>query len=34
VREVGSHEQLMDLRGFYFDMVERQRQQFGDALPA
>ena len=32
VREVGSHEQLMDLRGFYFDMVERQRQQFGDAM--
>ncbi len=29
VREVGTHEQLMIERGFYFDMVERQRQQIG-----
>ena len=34
VREVGTHESLMDQRGFYFDMVERQRQQIGDAMPA
>ena len=34
VREVGTHESLMDARGFYFDMVERQRQQIGDAVPA
>ena len=30
VREVGTHEQLMNERGFYFDMVERQRQQIGE----
>ena len=28
IREVGSHEQLMERRGLYFDMVERQRQSF------
>jgi ATP-binding cassette subfamily B protein len=30
VREVGTHESLMDLRGFYFEMVERQRSQIGE----
>jgi ATP-binding cassette subfamily B protein/subfamily B ATP-binding cassette protein MsbA len=32
VREVGTHESLMADRGFYFDMVERQRGQFGEQL--
>ena len=32
VREVGTHGELMDRRGFYFDMVELQRQQFGEEL--
>jgi ATP-binding cassette subfamily B protein/subfamily B ATP-binding cassette protein MsbA len=32
IREVGTHDELMERRGFYFDMVERQRQSFGDAL--
>ena len=30
--ETGTHEQLMDRRGLYFEMVERQRQSFGNAL--
>jgi ATP-binding cassette subfamily B protein/subfamily B ATP-binding cassette protein MsbA len=30
IREVGSHEELIARRGFYFDMVERQRQSFGE----
>ncbi len=34
VREVGTHELLMAERGFYFDMVERQRGQFGEAALA
>ena len=34
VREVGTHESLMERRGFYFDMVERQRQQIGEAVAA
>ena len=34
VREVGTHESLMAERGFYFEMVERQRQQIGEAAPA
>src|SRR5205085_6183822 len=29
IRETGTHEQLMERRGFYYDMVERQRQSFG-----
>ncbi len=28
--EVGNHEQLMSRHGLYFDMVERQRQSFGE----
>lgn len=32
IREVGTHEELMERREFYFDMVERQRQSFGDPL--
>jgi ATP-binding cassette subfamily B protein/subfamily B ATP-binding cassette protein MsbA len=28
--ETGTHENLMDRRGLYFEMVERQRQSFGD----
>jgi ATP-binding cassette subfamily B protein/subfamily B ATP-binding cassette protein MsbA len=27
--ETGTHEELMEKRGFYFDMVERQRRSFG-----
>ena len=34
VREVGTHESLMVERGFYFDMVERQRQQIGEPAGA
>jgi ABC-type multidrug transport system fused ATPase/permease subunit len=35
LREVGTHEELMARRGFYFEMVERQQQQLGrlDAEP-
>jgi ATP-binding cassette subfamily B protein len=33
IREMGRHEELMDRRGFYYDMVERQRQSFGE-IPA
>jgi ATP-binding cassette, subfamily B, bacterial len=29
VVETGTHEDLMDKRGLYYDMVERQRQSFG-----
>ena len=32
VREVGTHESLMDDRGFYYEMVERQRSQFGEEV--
>ena len=28
LRELGTHEELMNQRGFYFEMVERQRQSF------
>jgi len=28
IRELGTHDELMSLRGFYFEMVERQRQSF------
>ncbi len=28
IREIGAHDQLMSQRGFYYDMVERQRQSF------
>ncbi|HEV8379641.1 MAG TPA: ABC transporter ATP-binding protein [Tepidisphaeraceae bacterium] len=28
LREIGTHEELMNQRGFYFEMVERQRQSF------
>jgi ABC-type multidrug transport system fused ATPase/permease subunit len=34
VREIGTHDELMERRGFYFDMVERQRQSFGEATIA
>jgi ATP-binding cassette subfamily B protein/subfamily B ATP-binding cassette protein MsbA len=34
IREVGSHEELIARRGFYFDMVERQRQSFGEMAMA
>jgi ATP-binding cassette subfamily B protein/subfamily B ATP-binding cassette protein MsbA len=30
IREVGTHEELIARRGFYFEMVERQRQSFGE----
>ena len=30
--ETGTHEQLMERRGLYFEMVERQRQSFGQAV--
>jgi ATP-binding cassette subfamily B protein len=30
IREVGKHEELMERRGFYYEMVERQRQSFGE----
>jgi ABC-type transport system involved in cytochrome bd biosynthesis fused ATPase/permease subunit len=29
VVETGTHEDLMERRGLYYDMVERQRQSFG-----
>jgi ABC-type transport system involved in cytochrome bd biosynthesis fused ATPase/permease subunit len=32
IREVGRHEELMERRGFYFEMVERQRQSFGEVV--
>jgi len=32
--ETGTHEQLMDRRGLYFEMVERQRQSFGNLADA
>jgi ATP-binding cassette subfamily B protein len=32
VVETGTHEQLMERRGLYHEMVERQRQSFGDAV--
>jgi ATP-binding cassette subfamily B protein/subfamily B ATP-binding cassette protein MsbA len=32
VVETGTHEQLMEWRGLYFEMVERQRQSFGQTL--
>jgi len=28
IREVGTHDELMSQHGFYFEMVERQRQSF------
>jgi ATP-binding cassette subfamily B protein/subfamily B ATP-binding cassette protein MsbA len=28
LRELGTHEELMNQRGFYYEMVERQRQSF------
>jgi len=28
LREIGTHEELMNQRGFYYEMVERQRQSF------
>jgi len=28
LREIGTHEELMSQRGFYYEMVERQRQSF------
>jgi ATP-binding cassette subfamily B protein len=28
IREVGTHDELMERRGFYFEMVERQRKTF------
>jgi ATP-binding cassette subfamily B protein/subfamily B ATP-binding cassette protein MsbA len=30
IREVGRHDELMERRGLYFEMVERQRQSFGE----
>jgi ABC-type transport system involved in cytochrome bd biosynthesis fused ATPase/permease subunit len=27
--ETGTHERLMERRGLYYEMVERQRQSFG-----
>ena len=30
IREVGKHEELMERRGLYYEMVERQRQSFGE----
>ena len=32
VVESGTHEQLMESRGAYFQMVERQRQSFGETV--
>jgi ABC-type multidrug transport system fused ATPase/permease subunit len=32
IREVGKHDELMDRRGFYYEMVERQRQSFGEVV--
>ena len=32
--EVGTHAELMDRRGFYFDMVERQWRAFAPAVAA
>ncbi|HEX4125266.1 MAG TPA: ABC transporter ATP-binding protein [Tepidisphaeraceae bacterium] len=37
IREVGTHDELMDRRGFYYEMVERQRKTFdadANLLPA
>jgi hypothetical protein len=30
IREVGRHDELMERRGFYYEMVDRQRQSFGE----
>ncbi len=30
IREVGKHDELMERRGLYYEMVERQRQSFGE----
>jgi len=34
MRDVGRHEELMERRGFYYEMVERQRQSFGEVVSA
>jgi ATP-binding cassette subfamily B protein len=34
IREVGKHEELMERRGLYYEMVERQRQSFGEVVSA
>ena len=34
VVETGSHEELMERRGLYYEMVERQRRSFGDVVAA
>jgi ABC-type multidrug transport system fused ATPase/permease subunit len=30
--ETGTHEQLVERRGLYHEMVERQRQSFGETV--